>query len=159
MQENRRSFFIVAKHKRLTRLWQFFFTGWGLAMIVALIAGALFTKQMLWTPISAINLTELTTNQFKMTNATFSGIDKDNNPFSVHAVTGRQEYNSPNIIFLDDVSSTITKNKNGKITTNKIKSNRAEYNREQKTITLIGQVFVDSSDGTKILTDELVIEL
>ena len=101
MQPSKRNFIIVTRHKRLKRWWQFFFTGWGLVMIAALVAGSLFTKQLLWTPISAINMTDIVTNQFKMTNASFVGTDKNGEPFKIRAKNGYQEYNNPDIIFLE----------------------------------------------------------
>ena len=70
-----RTFIIFSKHRRLQRLWQFFFTGWGLVMVAALVAGGLFTHQLLWTPISAVNMKDIATNQFKMTYASFSGVE------------------------------------------------------------------------------------
>lgn len=159
MQQDKRNFIIFSKHKRLQRLWQFFFTGWGLVMIAALVAGALFTKQLLWTPISAINMTDIISNQFKMSGASFVGIDKDGNPFQINAKTGYQEYDTPDIVFLDTVSGRITRNSGGKKITDNISANRGQYNRQTKTITLNSNVRVDSSNGDKIRTDELVIKL
>lgn len=141
------------------RLWQFFFTGWGLVMVAALVAGALFTKQLLWTPISAINMTDVISNQFKMSGASFSGTDKSGAPFRVRAATARQEYNNPDIIYMDTVSGTFTR-KNGKETvTQHITARTAHYNRQQRNIRLIGNVKVDSSNGDRMLTNELVIKL
>lgn len=128
-------------------------------MIAALVAGALFTKQILWTPISAINMTDIISNQFKMSGASFVGIDKDGNPFQISAKTGYQEYDTPDIVFLDTVSGRITRNSGGKKITDNISANRGQYNRQTKTITLNSNVRVDSSNGDKIRTDELVIKL
>ena len=99
MQRNNRNFIIISKHKRLTRLWQFFFTGWGLVMVAVLVAASFLTKQILWTPISAINMRDIVTNQFKMTNASFVGTDKEGNPFKINAESGRKEYNKTDIIY------------------------------------------------------------
>ena len=159
MATDHRMFIIFTKHRRLQRLWQFFFTGWGLIMVAALVAGALFTHQLLWTPISAINMQDITTNQFKMTDASFSGIDRDGNPFKIHATTARQEYDKPNIVFLDNVSGTITRDMNGKTETTDISARSGRYSIKKRTITLIGNVRVNSTTNDKILTDELVIKL
>lgn len=83
-------------------------------MVAALIAGSLFTRQLLWTPISAINMTDIVSNQFKMSNASFSGTDKNGEPFEIYAVSGRQEYDKPNVILLDKVSGTTTRVTDGK---------------------------------------------
>lgn len=128
-------------------------------MVAALIAGSLFTRQLLWTPISAINMTDIVSNQFKMSNASFSGTDKNGEPFHIHAASGRQEYDKPNVILLNDVSGTTTRMSNGQKITDNITASAGEYDRNNKTITLTDNVRVDSSNGDKIRTDELVIKL
>ncbi len=128
-------------------------------MIASLIAGALFTKQILWTPISAINLNDIVTNQFKMSNASFVGTDKNGQPFKIHAKIGYQEYENPDIIFMETVSGKINRNSNGTIITDDITAKTAQYDRNKQTVTLIGNVRVDSSNGDKIRTKELVIKL
>lgn len=159
MKQNKRNFIIFSKHRRLTRLWQFFFTGWGLVMVVVLVAAPLLTKQILWTPITAINMRDIVTNQFKMTNASFSGIDKDGNPFKIYAVSGHQEYDKPDILFLEKPSGTVTRSTNkGKIVDN-ITANTGQFNHKENILTLIGNVRINSSDGNKIQTDKMVIRL
>ena len=159
MQQSNRNLLIVSKHRRLTRLWQFFFTGWGLVMVAVLVAASLFTKQILWTPITAINMKDMVSNQFKMTNADFVGEDKDKNPFKIHAVSGRQTYAKPEIIYLEKPSGTITRTTSKGKVVQKISSKTCEYNHNTKVLTLKGHVRMDSSDGDKILTEEMVIEL
>lgn len=128
-------------------------------MVAALVAGSLFTKQILWTPISAINMTDIVTNQFKMSGAAFVGTDKNGEPFKLRAKTGYQEYDNPDVIFLDTVSGTISRVTNKVRVTDNIRANRGQYNRKKKTITLTGNVNVDSSNGDKLRTNELVIRL
>ncbi len=128
-------------------------------MVAALAAAAVFTKQLLWTPISAINMVDITSNQFKMTNANFAGIDKNGNPFSIHANTGRQLYDNPDVIYMDTVSGTTVRYDNGKKITDHIRANNAEYNQVKNNIRLIGNVHIDSSNGDKITTNEMVIKL
>lgn len=141
------------------RLWQFFFTGWGLVMVAALVAGALFTKQLLWTPISAINMTDVISNQFKMQNATFDGTDRDGAPFHLHARVARQEYDTPDIVYMDDVTGHITQTQDGAPVRRDISASHGRYSRAQKKIFLNGNVRINSSDGNKILTKELVIKI
>ncbi len=128
-------------------------------MIAALVAGSLFTKQLLWTPISAINMTDIVSNQFKMSGASFVGTDKSGHPFKIQAKTGYQEYDNPDVIFLDVVSGTISRVTAGVKVTDNISARAGQFNRKNKTITLSGNVRVDSSNGDKIRTDELVIRL
>lgn len=159
VQGDKRNFIIFTKHRRLKRLWQFFFTGWGLVMVAALVAGSLFTKQLLWTPISAVNMTDIVSNQFKMSGASFAGTDTNGEPFKLRAASGRQEYGKPDIIFLENVSGTVVRRTDGERITDKIRASRGQYNRRNKTVTLRGNVRIDSSNGDKILTDELVVKL
>ena len=147
------------KHRRWKRLWQFFFTGWGLVMVAALIAGALFTRQILWTPISAINMTDIVSNQFKMSGASFAGLGDDGEPFKINAASGRQEYSNPDVILLDNVSGTLRRESNGTKITENITAKSGQYNRKTRQIVLMDDVRIDSSNGDKIRTDELVIKL
>ncbi len=159
MIRDNRNFIIFDKHRRWKRLWQFFFTGWGLVMVAALVAGSLFTKQLLWTPISAINMKEIASNQFKMSNATFAGTDKNGEPFTLRAAIARQEYNNPNMIYVERVSGTIIRASGGEKIKDTIASKSGRYDRTNRSITLKGDVHVDSSNGDKIRTEELVIQL
>ena len=124
-----------------------------------MVAGALFTKQILWTPISAINMTDIVSNQFKMSGASFVGTDKNGEAFKLRAKTGYQEYDNPDVIFMDTVSGTLRRTTNEVKVTDNITANRGQYNRRKKTITLSGNVRVDSSNGDKLRTDEMVIRL
>lgn len=158
-KKDKRTFIIFMKHQRWKRLWQFFFTGWGLVMVAALVAASLFTKQLLWTPISAINMKDIASNQFKMSNAVFAGTDTSGEPFKLRAESGRQEYSHPDIIYIEKVSGVINRVSDGNKVTDNITARAGRYNRTKKTIVLLGDVRVDSSDGNKILTNELVIKL
>ena len=128
-------------------------------MVAALVAGALFTKQLLWTPITAINMTDIVTNQFKMTGASFVGTDKNGEPFKLRAKVGYQEYDNPDVVFMDSVAGTISRVAGGTRVVDNIIANRGQYNRVHKKITLTGNVRVDSSNGDKVRTEELVIRL
>ncbi|MDR1361560.1 MAG: LPS export ABC transporter periplasmic protein LptC [Rickettsiales bacterium] len=156
---NKRQFIISGAHRRLSRIWQFFFAGWGLLMVAVLVAGSLFTKQLLWTPISAINMKEIANNQFKMENAAFAGTDKAGLPFSIRVAAARQEYDNPDMVFVQKVSGTITRMTEGQLITDKIVANSGQYSRKARTMTLRGNVRVDSSNGDRILTQELVVQL
>ena len=159
MTKDKRNFIIMRRHRRWQRLWQFFFTGWGLVMVAALVAGALFTRQLLWSPISAINMADVTSNQFKMSGAIFQGTDTNGEQFRVVAESGRQEYNNADIIFLDRVSGYTTKVQNGRKTVFNFSANAAEYNRIDKTIKMIGHVRIKSDDGNEVQTNELVVKI
>ena len=159
MKQDKRNFIIVNKHKRWQRLWQFFFTGWGLVMVAALIAGALFTKQILWSPISAINMNDVVSNQFKMSGASFAGTDAKGEPFKIKAKVGRQEYNRPDVILLEYISGYTTQVKDGQKNTYNFSANRGEYNRKTKNIKLYGNVKIKTNDDKDLHANELVVKL
>ena len=104
-------------------------------------------------------MTDIVSNQFKMSGASFVGTDKIGEPFKLRAKTGYQEYDNPDVIFMDTVSGTLRRTTNEVKVTDNITANRGQYNRRKKTITLSGNVRVDSSNGDKLRTDELVIRL
>lgn len=128
-------------------------------MVAALVAGTLFTQQLLWTPITAINMQDIVANQFKMSGAVFAGTDKNGEPFKLRAKTARQEYDTPDIIFMDQLSGNISRKSAGQKITDDISARTGQYNRTARNITLRGDVRVNSSNGDKILTEELVIKL
>ena len=102
---------------------------------------------------------DMVSNQFKMTNASFVGTDKNNNPFKIQAVSGYQKYNKPDIVFLEKPTGTIVRStEKGKITDN-ISANRAQFNHKEKVLTLFENVRVDSSNGDKFRTEKLVVKL
>ena len=91
--------------------------------------------------------------------ASFAGTDTNGEPFKLRAASGRQEYGKPDIIFLESVSGTIVRRTSGERITDNIRANRGRYDRRAQTVTLSGNVRIDSSNGDKILTDELVVKL
>ena len=117
-------------------------------MVVALIGGALISQQLLWTPITAINMTDIITNQFKMTNASFAGTDSRGEPFKIHAAVGRQEFGNPDVIYFDNPMGTITRISDGKKSTEHITADSGEYNRVTQILTMRGNIKIDSSDGS-----------
>ena len=157
--KSRRHFIISGRHRRLQRLWQFFFTGWGLVLLAALVAGAALNKNLVWTPISAINMSDIARNQFKMENLAFAGLDRDGNPFNIKAKTARQEYDEPDKIFMNAVKGIITRNSDDKKITDNISADSGIYDKVKKSVTLKGNVSVDSDNGDTLRTNELVINL
>ena len=127
--------------------------------LAALVCGALFTRQLLWTPITAVNMMDIVSNQFKMSGASFAGIDKNGQPFKLRAAVGRQEYDKPDIIYMETVSGTINRVSDGVVITDNIKAKNGEYDSTQQTVRLIGDVSVISSNGDRVYTKELVIRL
>jgi hypothetical protein len=156
---SKRHFIISGRHKRLQRLWQFFFTGWGLVMLCALVAGAILNQNMLWTPIRSINMDDIMQNQFKMENLSFAGVDKNGHPFMLKSRVARQEYESPDKIFMDDVTARTVRVADGQTITDDIRADTGIFNRAERTATLSGDVRVYSDNGDRLRTNTLVIRL
>jgi hypothetical protein len=161
MDLTRRNFLISNRHKRLQRLWQFFFAGWGLIITVALVAGALLNNAMLWTPITDLLMSDIVENQFRMTDPSFAGTDQNGNPFSIRANVAYQEYGDNERVFLEMVNASIMRadDKTGKMTNDKIRADNGVYDKSSAKITLTGNIAIDSDTGDKIRTNEMVIKL
>ena len=129
-------------------------------MIAALIAGALFTHQLLWTPISIINMTDVMQNQFKMSGASLTGVDSKGDPFKIDAKSGRQEFDRPDIVILENISGYTTQKQNGKKDVLTFSADGGEYNIKTKVLQLVGNVnIISKNDGHKIQTPELILRL
>ena len=159
MVRDKRNFIITGRHKRLQRLWQFFFTGWGLIIVTLLVAAPFFTHNLLWTPIKSVDMAGIETNQFRMENASFVGIDNKGQPFTIKAHAARQEYEHPYKIFMTSIHGTVIRVENGVKITDNISANRGVMDRERNLITLYGNVQVDSNNVDKVRTKEMVIRL
>ncbi|MCL1786171.1 MAG: LPS export ABC transporter periplasmic protein LptC [Alphaproteobacteria bacterium] len=157
--KSKRHFIISGRHRRLQRLWQFFFTGWGLVMLCALVAGAILNQNLMWTPIRSVNMADIMQNQFKMENLSFAGIDKNGHPFVLKSDVARQKYDHPDKIFMDAVTARIVRIVDGISITDDIKADSGVFDRAERTATLSGNVVIDSNNGDKLRTNELLIRL
>ena len=129
-------------------------------MIAALVAGALFTRELLWTPISIINMTDVMQNQFKMSGATLTGLDSKGDPFQITATSGRLEYERPDIVILEKISGYTTQMQNGKKDVLNFSADGGKYDIKTKVLQLLGNVnIISKNDGHKIQTPELILRI
>lgn len=129
-------------------------------MIAALVAGALFTRQLLWTPIAFINMTDVIQNQFKMSGASIVGTDTNGEPFKVTAAIGRRTFDKPDIIIFEKISGYTTQIQNGTRDQITFSANAGEYNIKTKTLQLVGNVnIISKKDGHNIQTPELILRI
>jgi hypothetical protein len=159
MRIKHRHFIVTKQHKRFQRAWQFFFTGWGLVMVASLVAAPFLTRDLIWTPIASIDFTDIASNQFKMENASFAGVDKNGEPFELRVARARQEYRDENLIHLETVRGKVIRVSDGQRITDVISARNGVYDKSAQQVRLIGDVAVDSSNGDKIRTKELEIQL
>ena len=159
MIKKNRSSIIFDKYKKLTKIWQFFFTGWGLLMVASLVAGALFTKQLAWTKISFIDINDIINNQLTVIDASFSGLDKNKEPFNIKFSKLYREHDKPDILFIENIKGSVVRFDKDKKISNKISATRGKYLIKEKRIIFSGDVKVISDNGDKLFTKELIIKL
>ena len=159
MKTSGRQFLISRGNFRLQRLWRFFFTGWGLIMLSALVAGAILQRSQLWTPITAIDMAGITRDMFKMNILEFNGTDSKDNPFTLRAQIAYQSYERPEDIIMEQVSAKIVREEGKKRITDNISARKGIFNREEKTMLLSGNVKVISSDGNQVFANEMMIRM
>lgn len=129
-------------------------------MIAALVAGALFTHQLLWTPISMINITDVIQNQFKMSGASLAGTDAKGDPFQITATSGRLEYTRPNVVIFEKISGYTVQMQDGKKNKIKFSADGGEYDIKTKILQLAGNVnIISTNDGYEMQTPELILRL
>lgn len=98
-------------------------------------------------------------NQFKMQNASFSGTDEEGKPFQIRAEIAYQTYESSEKIILERVWGNIERTQDGKSIRDIITADSAIFDKSKSTLNLKTNVRVNSSNGDKILTDEMVVKL
>ena len=94
-----------------------------------------------------------------MSGAKFAGTDQNGEPFQLQAKTGRQEYDTPDVVYLDVVSGNAVRLQDGQKLKYDFSADLGEYSRKEKNIRLRGEVRVFISNGDQIYTDEMLIKL
>jgi len=128
-------------------------------MIVSLFAAGVLHQNLMWTPIQYIDMADIHRNQFRMENPSFAGIDTNGNPFSVRAQSARQEYDNEYVIFLNTVTARIVRVDGDIKITDDITANYGKINRADNTVTLKGNVKIDSDNGDSLRANEVVVKL
>lgn len=154
-----RNIIIFNKYKRLARLWQFFFTSSGLIMVATIVAGIFFTKQLVWTPLSFVDLGEIMNNQLTITEASFAGLDKNKEPFNVKIAKAYKENNNSDVLFIENIEGNVVRFNKDKKINSKITALKGKYLIKEKKLIFFGDVNVISSNGDKLFTKELIIKL
>jgi len=140
-------------------MWQFFFAGWGMVMIVMLFAAAMLHQNIMWTPIQYIDMAGIARNQFRMENPSFRGIDQNGNPFSIYADHARKEYDLPDTVFIDTVRARIIRVMDDVKITDNISADFGRMDINDNIVILTGNVAVDSDNGDRLRANELIIRL
>ena len=102
---------------------------------------------------------EIVSNQFKMTDAKFFGQDKNDNPFRIFAKSARQEYDDADKLFLTTISAKTVRIVDGAKITDNINADSGIFYKNKNYILLKNNVRIDSSNGDRLRTDEMGIQL
>lgn len=128
-------------------------------MIATIVAGIFFTKQLIWTPISFVDIGEIMNNELTITEASFAGLDKNKEPFSVKIAKAYKEKDNSDILFIENIEGNVVRFDKDKKIENKIKASKGKYLIKEKKLIFLGDVSVVSSNGDKLFTKELIIKL
>ena len=149
--------FLSGRHRRLSRLWQSFFAGWGLFFAIVLAASPFIFKNISWTIIDSVDFEGIQTNNLSMTNLVIRGIDKNGAPFSVAAKSALQKFAEPGVIYFTNLKAATERITAGKKIKDDITARTGRFLKDK--IVLAGDVFVRSSDGRTASANEMEIDL
>ena len=128
-------------------------------MVATIVAGIFFTKQLVWTPLSFVDLGEIMNNQLTITEASFAGLDKNKEPFNVKISKAYKENNNSDILFIENIEGNVVRFNKDKKINSKITALKGKYLIKEKKLIFFGDVNVISSNGDKLFTKELIIKL
>lgn len=128
-------------------------------MVATIVAGIFFTKQLVWTPLSFVDLGEIMNNQLTITEASFAGLDKNKEPFNVKIAKAYKENNNSDILFIENIEGNVVRFNKDKKINSKITALKGKYLIKEKKLIFFGDVNVISNNGDKLFTKELIIKL
>ncbi len=128
-------------------------------MVATIVAGIFFTKQIVWTPLSFVDLGEIMNNQLTITEASFAGLDKNKEPFNVKIAKAYKENNNSDILFIENIEGNVVRFNKDKKINSKITALKGKYLIKEKKLIFFGDVNVISNNGDKLFTKELIIKL
>ena len=128
-------------------------------MVATIVAGIFFTKQLVWTPLSFVDLGEIMNNQLTITEASFAGLDKNKEPFNVKIAKAYKENNNSDVLFIENIEGNVVRFNKDKKINSKITALKGKYLIKEKKLIFFGDVNVISSNGDKLFTKELIIKL
>ena len=157
MRTHNWQFFLSGRHRRLSRLWQSFFAGWGLLFTMILIVSPFVFKNITWAILEAVDMDSIQANNLSMTNLKIRGTNKKGEPFSVAAVAAVQKFAEPGVIYFTRPVADMQRVKNRQIIKDNISAETGKFVGDK--IILTGGVKILSSDGTSAKTSEMEIDL
>jgi len=151
--------FLSGRHRRLTRLWQSFFAGWGLFFMIGLLISPFVFQNITWSILGGINLDSVQENNLSMQNLEIRGVNSNGEPFFISSTRAAQRFDEPEVIYFTRPRAIIQRqapNDSG-IIRDDITAHLGRYYSDK--IILTGDVLVKSSDGSVIRANEMQIDL
>jgi hypothetical protein len=152
-------FLMSKRHIRRRRLWQSFFTGWGLFFTITLLSSPFIFKNITWAILDAIDISGIEQNNLSVTNLKLNGTDKNGDPFSIRATNALQKFSEPNATYLTNPVANTVRIKNGVKIRDKITAKRGKFLNDRQVMILSDNVRIKSSDGTSASANEIRINL
>jgi len=150
-------FFLSGRHRRLTRLWQSFFAGWGLFFMIGLLISPFVFRNITWSILGGLNLDTVQENNLSMRNLQIRGVNAEGNPFFIASPMAAQKFAEPEVIQFTKPHAIVHRKNGADIITDDITSEIGRYYSDK--IILIENVLIQSSDGSVVRAREMQIDL
>jgi len=118
-----------------------FFSGAFALVVLGLIAVFLYQAGTFTSKPKLVDIPSLPTDQVTVTDSTITGLDKQQQPYSISARTAVQDKDKPNFITLDEVQGATNRSNGEPIT---FQSLKGFYNSDVKTLDLATDVVIKS---------------
>ena len=152
--DRRRAFRRARRHSRLVRRLRIVLPLAGAAIIAIVFVATTFSLSMN-VDIAGMELS-VTPNGIVMDNPHLTGFDEEGRHYSVQADRAVQALANPDQVRLEDIAATVTVEGQGTAT---ITAAAGDYDNSESTLTLQGDVAIDSSEGYALRMEDADIDL
>lgn len=128
------------------------------AATFSLAGGILFTSGIFAPsgPILESSSVGIENGVLTMENARLTGIDEDDRPYEVNAITASQRLGEPGIITLDGIDAELS---GGEKSWSSVAARSGQYDRDQEVLRLEDDVLVRSGEGYDVSLDSAYVDL
>ncbi len=128
------------------------------AATLSLVAGILITSGIFAPsgPILESSSVGIENGVLTMENARLTGIDEEDRPYEVNAVTASQRLSEPGVINLDGIDAELS---GGDKSWSSVVARSGQYDRDQEVLRLEEDVLVRSGDGYDVALDSAYVDL
>ena len=128
------------------------------AITIALSAGILVTGGIFAPsgPVLESSSIGIENGVLTMENARLTGIDEEDRPYAVNALTASQRLNQPSVINLDGIDAELS---GGDTSWSSVAARTGRYDRDQEVLRLEDDVLVKSGEGYDVSLDSAYVDL